>query len=71
MKKWILKAIVQKTISYMPFSSSINYVFQKYVTKGVYLTDEYFYDRLGHAKAHIEAYNKHIGVSAPPPQKLA
>jgi Methyltransferase domain len=65
MKKWILKAIVQKTISYLPFSSSINYVFQKYVTKGVYLTDEYFYDRLGHAKEHIEAFSSHSSKKTP------
>ena len=61
MKKWILKAIVQKTISYVPFKHRVNYVFQKYVTKGVYLTDEYFYDRLGHAKTHLNAYDKHSG----------
>jgi Methyltransferase domain len=59
MKKWILKAIVQKITSYLPFSNKINYVFQKYVTKGVYLSDEYFYDRLGHAKAHLAAFQKH------------
>jgi hypothetical protein len=65
MKKWILKAIVQKTISYLPYSSSINYIFQKYVTKGVYLSDEYFYDRLGHAKEHIEAYTNHSSKVTP------
>ncbi len=59
MKKWILKAVVQKTISYLPFSTRINYFFQKYVTKGVYLSDEYFYDRLGHAKDHLAAYAKY------------
>jgi SAM-dependent methyltransferase len=56
MKKWVLKAVVQKTISYLPGGQSINYLFQKYVTKGIYLTDEYFFDRLGHAKTHIESY---------------
>lgn len=66
MKKWILKAIVQKTISYLPFSTRINYFFQKYVTKGVYLTDEYFYDRLGHAKDHLKAYAKHGEMTIPP-----
>lgn len=59
MKKWIWKAIVQKIISYLPMSSRINYVFQKYVTKGVYLTDEYFYDRLGHCKEHLNTYKKY------------
>ena len=54
--KWILKAIVQKAISYLPFSSKINYFFQKYVTKGVYLNDEYFFDRLGHAQEHLKGF---------------
>jgi hypothetical protein len=56
MKTWILKAIIQKQISFLPFSNKINYIFQKYVTKGVYLTDEYFYDRLDHAKIHLNAF---------------
>lgn len=59
MKKWILKAIVQKTISFLPFSHKINYFFQKNVTKGVFLTDEYFFDRLGHGEEHLKAYAKH------------
>jgi SAM-dependent methyltransferase len=65
MKKWILKAIVQKAISYLPFGTQINYFFQKYVTKGVYLTDEYFYDRLGHAKDHLNAYAKYGETTIP------
>jgi SAM-dependent methyltransferase len=56
MKKWVLKAIVQKTISFLPGGHSINYLFQKYVTKGVYLTDAYFFDRLTHAKTHVDTY---------------
>ena len=59
MKKWVLKAVVQKIISFLPFSRQINYFFQKYVTKGIHLTDEYFYDRLEHAKAHLDAYKTH------------
>ncbi len=65
MKKWILKAIVQKTISYLPFSNNINYLFQKYVTKGVYLNDDYFTDRLQHAAEHLHYYTKHTGKSFP------
>ena len=52
MKKWKQKAIVQKIISYLPFGQNINYLFQKYVTKGENLNDEYFLDRLNHAKTH-------------------
>jgi ubiquinone/menaquinone biosynthesis C-methylase UbiE len=65
MKKWILKAIVQKTISYLPFSNNINYLFQKYVTKGVYLNADYFTDRLQHAAEHLHFYSKYTGKSFP------
>lgn len=59
MKKWRQKAIVQKAISYLPFPHRLNFLFQKYVTRGVDLSDEYFTDRLGHASAHIAAFDRH------------
>ncbi len=65
MKKWKQKAIVQKTISFLPFGNKINYLFQKYVTKGVYLNDEYFYDRLSHATSHLSAFSKYCEKAAP------
>lgn len=65
MKKWILKAIVQKTISYFPFSHQFNFFFQKYITKGVYLSDEYFEDRLAHAANHLKGYTQLTGKSIP------
>jgi hypothetical protein len=65
MKKWIQKAIVQKTISYMPLSTKINYIFQKHVTKGVYLTEEYIIQRLELAKDHIDAYKNFSTKSIP------
>ncbi len=65
MKKWKQKAIVQKIISYLPLSHKINYFFQKYVTKGVYLSDAYFFDRLGHASDHINSYQKYAGNTIP------
>ena len=51
--KWIIKAIVQKGISYLPASQKINYFFQKHVTGGVHLTDEHFGLKLGHARDHL------------------
>jgi len=57
-QKWVLKAIVQKTISFLPYSQRINYFFQKYVTKGVFLSDAYFEDRLEHARHHIGAWER-------------
>jgi len=53
-KKWVLKAIVQKTISIFPHKNKINHWFQKKVTKGVQLTDEHFQNKITHAKDHIE-----------------
>lgn len=58
MKKWIQKAIVQKTISFLPYKNKFNYFFQKYVTKGVFLTDEYFEYRIDHAHDHLKGYMK-------------
>lgn len=58
-KKWILKAIVQKTISFLPGSHRINFLFQKYITRGVQLTEHYFEDRLIHARKHLESFDKH------------
>ncbi len=68
-RKWILKAIVQKIISYLPCSQQVNYLFQKYVTKGVQLSDGYFEDRLEHARQHIAAWQRYAGAQ-PPRQTL-
>ena len=65
MKKWKHKAIVQKIICYLPLSHKINYIFQKYVTKGVNLSDDYFYDRLGHARDHIKSFQKYSNKKVP------
>ncbi|MCP4310088.1 MAG: class I SAM-dependent methyltransferase [Bacteroidetes bacterium] len=51
--KWIIKAVVQKVISYLPASQKINYFFQKNVTGGVHLTDEHFDLKIGHARDHF------------------
>jgi SAM-dependent methyltransferase len=65
MKIWIQKAIVQKCISFLPFSQKINFLFQKYVTKGVYLTDAYFEDKISHLHKHLSFYKKHTGENYP------
>lgn len=58
-KKWVLKAIVQKVISFLPMKHQINFLFQKYVTRGVYLGEQYFEDKLVHFKHHWEAWQNH------------
>jgi len=59
MKKWVLKAIVQKSISYLPGSHRINYFFQKHVTGGVLLDDQHFALKYQHAREHVEAFRAH------------
>ncbi|MEM8585339.1 MAG: class I SAM-dependent methyltransferase [Bacteroidota bacterium] len=59
LKKWHLKAAVQKTISFLPGSSRINYFFQRYVTKGVLLDDTYFGYKIQHAADHLAYFKQH------------
>lgn len=62
MKKWILKAVVQKTISFLPYKHRINFLFQKYITKGVRLSDDYFLDKLIHFKHHQKFAKQYLGT---------
>lgn len=64
-QKWIYKAAIQKAISVLPFANQINFQFQKYVTKGLELSDFYFIERLQHAANQIKAYKRHSGKSFP------
>lgn len=59
--KWIAKAIVQKAISIFPQRERLNLFFQRYVTKGVELTDAHFGYKVMHARDHLanfKAYGK-------------
>ncbi len=66
MRTWIVKAIVQKAISYLPGSQRINSLFQKHVTKGLQLTDELFDDKLAHFHHHWHFFNSHSTHSQHP-----
>ncbi|HKK77674.1 MAG TPA: class I SAM-dependent methyltransferase [Saprospiraceae bacterium] len=57
--KWMLKAFVQKLISFFPQREKVNYLFQKYVTRGVELTDTYFDFKLTHARDHLGYFRKY------------
>lgn len=57
--KWILKAIIQKIISWLPNSQKINFLFQKYVTRGVRLSDQYFSDKYISAVDHIKYFKQY------------
>ncbi len=57
--KWQMKAVLQKGISYLPQKEKINYWFQKNVTKGVNLSDEYFGYKINHASDHLRFFKKY------------
>ncbi|MFN0276076.1 MAG: hypothetical protein ACKVPJ_10045 [Chitinophagales bacterium] len=59
MASWVLKAIIQKGISFLPFRHQLNYLFQKHVTRGVRLTDKLFESKLLHCKQHLTALFDH------------
>lgn len=54
---WIAKALIQKAISFLPYNHSVNFLFQKYVTRGVRLTDELFEDKLIHCRNHLHYFS--------------
>lgn len=58
-QKWKIKAIVQKTISILPFREKLNYIFQKYVTGGIELSEEYWGYKIAHARDHINFYKNY------------
>jgi ubiquinone/menaquinone biosynthesis C-methylase UbiE len=58
-QKWKIKALVQKTISILPFSEKLNYIFQKHVTGGIELTEEYWGYKITHARDHINFYKSY------------
>jgi SAM-dependent methyltransferase len=60
---WVIKAVVQKTISFLPYSHKVNYLFQRYITKGVILTDALFEDKLSHLRNHLHYYMLHADGS--------
>ena len=58
LKKWQLKAIIQKGISYLPYKTNINFFIQKYITKKILLTDDFFEKRMIHARDHLDFFKK-------------
>lgn len=59
---WILKAVVQKSVSYLPYRHEINKLFQKHITKGLVLTDELFSMKLTHLQQHLYALDHHVSI---------
>ena len=58
MPHWLLKACTQKVISWLPRSDSLNYVFQKHVTKTARLRPEWFDHKIDQAARHLRNWDK-------------
>lgn len=56
MPHWVLKALAQGAISFLPRSQSSNYYFQSYVTKSLELTTARFEHKLHQCNSHMENY---------------
>lgn len=60
MEKWLIKALVQKGISYLPKAEKINYLLQRYITFGKEIPTDFFLDRLSHFKNHLHFQEKYF-----------
>ena len=57
---WIVKAAIQKGISYLPFKTHINQFFQRRGTGAISLDDQHFGWKIGHAQDHLALWQKHF-----------
>ena len=58
MAKWVLKAIVQKILSKLPYKHQLNFFFQYHITRGARFNDIYFEDKIIHASNHYDNFCK-------------
>jgi hypothetical protein len=56
MPHWLIKAALQRGISFLPRSHKWNELFQKHVTKSIELTPNRFEERLGFCQRHFEVF---------------
>jgi len=57
---WIVKAAVQKGISFLPLKTHINQFFQRRGTGALSLADQHFGWKVGHAKDHLALWDRHF-----------
>ena len=65
MKRWVIKAVVQKTFSLLPGGRRLNYLLQKHVTRGLHLTNAQVHDKLAQLGNHLQASGKYGAGSIP------
>jgi hypothetical protein len=60
--RWIVKAVVQKGISWLPGAQRVNYLFQDRITKGTRLHDTYVGQQFDWVALHVGALRRHGGT---------
>jgi hypothetical protein len=60
---WIAKAILQKTLSLLPFGSRLNYFLQTKITRNLPVNDTVFNQKAAFAKKHAEMQKQHDAVN--------
>lgn len=58
-KHWKLKWAIQKTMSVTPWPHELNFLFQRYVTRGVVFNQQRFEARLGRIRKHLDAVRRY------------
>jgi SAM-dependent methyltransferase len=67
--RWLVKAALQKGMSALPASESVNYVFQRRVSRSLPASEAAFRRKFERAVAHVGAYEQH-GPGKPLPEAV-
>ncbi len=59
MARWLVKAALQKGMSALPASESVNYLFQRHVSRSLPASEAAFRRKFERATAHLRAYEEH------------
>ena len=51
---WLMKAAIQKGLSFVPYSHKLNFYLQRYITVGKHLPEDFVTDRLFHLQRHVQ-----------------
>jgi predicted SAM-dependent methyltransferase len=62
---WKIKSTIQKTLGMLPFSDGLNYILQRYVTKGYPAPEPVFQKKIMNADRHIHAYKTFSKTAEP------
>ena len=65
MARWLVKAALQKGMSALPASESVNYVFQRRISRSLPASEAAFRRKFERAAGHLRAYETH-GPGRPP-----